>query len=147
MAEKSSWDQANSRQKHGLVLRNRNKISQIIKDYFYLPFFLLIILWLQCSPCNWGRQSILWACWVWQDPPGGTTPVCPSLLLSFLRVQHGLIHYKDTTKPLNVANPKRRLYWCLINWKYSQSCWYIFDRLCDRIAPLTFSLVRTPTPP
>ncbi len=45
MAEKSSWGQANIRQKHGLVWRNRNKISQIIKDYFYLPFFLLIILW------------------------------------------------------------------------------------------------------
>jgi hypothetical protein len=29
-----------------LVWRNRKKISQIIKDYFYLPFFLLIILWL-----------------------------------------------------------------------------------------------------
>jgi hypothetical protein len=28
-----------------LVWRNRKKISQIIKDYFYLPFFLLIILW------------------------------------------------------------------------------------------------------
>jgi hypothetical protein len=24
---------------------SRKKISQIIKDYFYLPFFLLIILW------------------------------------------------------------------------------------------------------
>jgi hypothetical protein len=45
MAEKSSWDQANRQQKHGLVWRNRKKISQIIKDYFYLPFFLLIILW------------------------------------------------------------------------------------------------------
>ncbi len=45
MAEKSRcWDQANRRQKPGLVLRNRKKISQIIKDYFYLPFFLLIIL-------------------------------------------------------------------------------------------------------
>ncbi len=43
MAEKPSWDQAN-RQKLGLVWRNRKKISQIIKDYFYLPFFLLIIL-------------------------------------------------------------------------------------------------------
>jgi hypothetical protein len=32
--------------KNGLVWRNRKKISQIIKDYFYLPFFLLIILWL-----------------------------------------------------------------------------------------------------
>ncbi len=30
----------------GLVWRNRKKISQIIKDYFHLPFFLLIILWL-----------------------------------------------------------------------------------------------------
>jgi hypothetical protein len=28
----------------GLVWRNRKKISQIIKDY-YLPVFLLIILW------------------------------------------------------------------------------------------------------
>jgi hypothetical protein len=40
MAEKSSLDQANIRQKLGLVWRNRKKISQIIKDYFYLPFFL-----------------------------------------------------------------------------------------------------------
>jgi hypothetical protein len=30
----------------GLVWRNRKKISQIIKDYFHLQFFLLIILWL-----------------------------------------------------------------------------------------------------
>jgi hypothetical protein len=45
MAEKPSWDQAKRRQKPGLVWRNRKKISQIIKDYFYLPFFLLIILW------------------------------------------------------------------------------------------------------
>jgi hypothetical protein len=29
----------------GLVWRNKKKISQIIKDYFHLPFFLLIILW------------------------------------------------------------------------------------------------------
>jgi hypothetical protein len=33
------------RRKLGLVWRIRTKISQIIKDYFYLPFFLLIILW------------------------------------------------------------------------------------------------------
>ncbi len=45
MAEKSSWDQANRRQNLGLVWRNRKKIRQIIKDYFCLPFFLLIILW------------------------------------------------------------------------------------------------------
>jgi hypothetical protein len=32
-----------------LVWRNRKKISQIIKDYFYLPFFLLIILWVSPS--------------------------------------------------------------------------------------------------
>ncbi len=47
IAEKSSWDQANIWQKLGLVWRNRKKISQIIKDYFHLPFFLLIILWFQ----------------------------------------------------------------------------------------------------
>ncbi len=44
-AEKSSWDQANRGEKLGLVWRNRKKISQIINDYLYLPFFLLIILW------------------------------------------------------------------------------------------------------
>ncbi len=49
MAEKSSWDLANIRQKLGLVWRNRKKISQIIKDYFYLLFFLLIILWCTSS--------------------------------------------------------------------------------------------------
>jgi hypothetical protein len=46
MAGKFSWDQANRRQKLGLVWRIRKKISQIIKDYFCLLFFLLIILWL-----------------------------------------------------------------------------------------------------
>ncbi len=38
MAEKSSWDQSSIRQKLGLVWRNRKKISQIIKDYFYLNY-------------------------------------------------------------------------------------------------------------
>ncbi len=47
MAEKSSLDQANIRQKLVMVWRNRKKICQIIKDYFYLPFFLLIILWVE----------------------------------------------------------------------------------------------------
>ncbi len=45
MAEKSSWDQANMRKNLCLAWRNRKKISQIIKDYFSLLFFLLIILW------------------------------------------------------------------------------------------------------
>jgi hypothetical protein len=45
MAGNSSWDQANRRQKLGLVWRIRKKISQIVKDYLHLPFFLLIILW------------------------------------------------------------------------------------------------------
>jgi hypothetical protein len=44
MAEKFSWDEANRRQKHGLVWRNRKKISQIIDYFFYLPFFLLMTL-------------------------------------------------------------------------------------------------------
>jgi hypothetical protein len=38
------WDQANSRQKLGLVWRNRKKICQIINAYLYFPFFLLLIL-------------------------------------------------------------------------------------------------------
>jgi hypothetical protein len=44
MAGNSSRGQANRWQKLGLVWRIRKKISQIIKDYFHLPFFLLIIL-------------------------------------------------------------------------------------------------------
>ena len=35
-----------------MVWRNGKKISQIIKDYFYLPFFLLIIL----SLCQAGEE-------------------------------------------------------------------------------------------
>jgi hypothetical protein len=38
---------ANSRQKLGLVWKNRKKISQIINDYLYMPFFLLVILWVK----------------------------------------------------------------------------------------------------
>jgi hypothetical protein len=45
VAEMSSWDQANRGEKLGLIWRNRKKISQIINNYLYLPFFLLIILW------------------------------------------------------------------------------------------------------
>jgi hypothetical protein len=41
----SSWDQASRGEKLGLVWRNKKKISQIINDYLYLPFFLFIILW------------------------------------------------------------------------------------------------------
>jgi hypothetical protein len=44
MAEKYNWDHTNIWQKLGVVWRNRKKINQIIKDYFYLTFFLLIIL-------------------------------------------------------------------------------------------------------
>jgi hypothetical protein len=40
----SSWGQANRGENLGLVWRNRKKISQIINDYLYLPFFLFIIL-------------------------------------------------------------------------------------------------------
>jgi hypothetical protein len=50
--EKPSWDQANRRQKLGLVWRIRKKISQVIKDYFCLPFFLLIILCTCHSPLH-----------------------------------------------------------------------------------------------
>ncbi len=57
IAEKSRWDQANRRQKLGLVWRNRKKISQIIKDYFYLPFFLLIIL---CFKDTKTKRRLYW---------------------------------------------------------------------------------------
>jgi hypothetical protein len=42
MAEKAGWDQANRQQNIGLVLSNRTKISQIIKDKFYLPGTVLL---------------------------------------------------------------------------------------------------------
>jgi hypothetical protein len=46
----------NSWQKPGLVWRNRKKISQIIKDYFYLPFFPLTILWFICREFEFRGQ-------------------------------------------------------------------------------------------
>jgi hypothetical protein len=67
MPEKSSWDQANRQQKHGLVWRNRKKISQIIKDYFYLPFFLQIILWVGGGGV--GRQIVV-VSWVDKQETG-----------------------------------------------------------------------------
>jgi hypothetical protein len=57
VAKKSSWDQANRGEKHGLIWRNRKKISQIIKDFFYLPFFLLIILWYTLYSTNVSNAS------------------------------------------------------------------------------------------
>jgi hypothetical protein len=63
MAGKSSWDQANRRQKLGLVWRIRKKISQIIKDYFYLPFYLLIILWMYSTvhtTCNYSTLYMVY---------------------------------------------------------------------------------------
>ncbi len=41
----------------GLVWRNRKKTSQIIKDYFHLPFFLLIILCSLLSGGQWGNNK------------------------------------------------------------------------------------------
>ncbi len=46
---------------------------------------------------------------------------------------------------IKTPNPKCRLYWCfieLIDWIYSQSCWYFRPALW-RTAPFTFSLVVT----
>ncbi len=67
MTEKYSWDQANIPQKLGLVWRNRKKISQIIKDYFYLPFFILIFLWGEIYPNGksvWPPMQMLQQFWV-----------------------------------------------------------------------------------
>ncbi len=65
---------------------NRKKISQIIKDYFYLPFFLLIILWMRrtykaihrvvsragyMGPVLWGSESCLFSLYhlmEWKSP-------------------------------------------------------------------------------
>ncbi len=47
------------------------------------------------------------------------------------------------------ANPKCRLYWCiieLVDWSNSQSCWY-FQPLLWTSAPLTFSMVHLLPPP
>ncbi len=44
---------------------------------------------------------------------------------------------------IKTPNPKCRLYWCLldlIDWRYSQSCWYFRPALWS-MAPLTFFLV------
>jgi hypothetical protein len=49
IAAMSSWDQANRREKLGLVWRNGKKMIQIITDYLFLPFFVLIILCLKGS--------------------------------------------------------------------------------------------------
>ncbi len=51
----SSWDQADRGEKLDLVWRNRKKISQIIDDYLFLLFFLLIILWLWL---NWVEHEM-----------------------------------------------------------------------------------------
>ncbi len=40
MAEKSSWDQANIRQKLGLVWRNRRKLAKLSKTAFRLNYFM-----------------------------------------------------------------------------------------------------------
>jgi hypothetical protein len=42
-----------------LVWRIRKKISQIINDYLYLPFFLLIILW---GLCSYDREIVKGQC-------------------------------------------------------------------------------------
>jgi hypothetical protein len=72
----SSWDQANRWGKLGLVWRNRKKISQIINDYLYLPFFLLIIIYsglsqssfLQC--CSFKKITSSWFQRREWTPPG-----------------------------------------------------------------------------
>ncbi len=70
---------------------------------------------------------------------------------------HNILLYKEYIIPsvrgmdqiyLKTPNPKCRLYWCFIEFidrRYSQSCWY-FRRALLSIAPLTFSLVSSPSP-
>jgi hypothetical protein len=67
-------DQANRRQKLGLVWRIRKKISQIIKDYFYLPFFLLIILWVALIESNMRDTAARWVKWMTDNRIPGNSP-------------------------------------------------------------------------
>jgi hypothetical protein len=55
------WDQANRRQKLGLVWRIRKIISQIINAYLYTPFFLLISSWERVSPGRSKKPGVLTA--------------------------------------------------------------------------------------
>jgi hypothetical protein len=59
MEEKSTWDQANIRQKLGLVWRNRKKICQIIKDYMHTYLHCCVTelwrweeCWLRSNRCD-----------------------------------------------------------------------------------------------
>jgi hypothetical protein len=92
MAEKSSWEQANIRQKLGLVWRDRKKISQIIKDYFYLPFFLLIILWGRGMMQGWG-VSICTCVRVWLQ-----FTLCTRQ--SYENMERGIPVYRECTSTL-----------------------------------------------
>ncbi len=63
MAEKSSWDQANIWKKLSLVWRNSKKFSQIIKDYFYLPFSSSLFMdGAQPPPPFWRLSAFLLVC-------------------------------------------------------------------------------------
>jgi hypothetical protein len=76
MAGNSSWDQAAGKNLVWFGELER-KFSQIIKDYFPLPFFLLIIL---CLKVMGGGVHL-------QSPPGTwtiTSPPSHSLTLSYL---------------------------------------------------------------
>jgi hypothetical protein len=55
-----SCDEASRGEKLGMLWRNRKKISQIIKDHLYLPFFLLIILWVDTLVAHPLSTAALW---------------------------------------------------------------------------------------
>ncbi len=87
----------------GLVWRNRKKISQIIKDYFHLPFFLLIILWYRPNVrenkaktlvfSHWKRA--FWACFrengVYKVGHGSASKRCSTILVSDVQVLMHLV--------------------------------------------------------
>ncbi len=75
---KQEWQKspAGTRQTDGsLVWRNRKNISQVIKDYFCLPFFLLIILCSYYSSYSFSNSS--------SSAPAATPAPIPHLLLLY----------------------------------------------------------------
>ncbi len=101
----SSWDQANRREKLGLVWRNRKKISQIINDYLYLPFFLLIILsvWMRAAPLHFIYTRSRWnVSGVWQH-------VILPILPTNLKEKSG-----DWLTAIWVHEGRLRIRWCLV---------------------------------
>jgi hypothetical protein len=118
-----SCDQANRRVV--LVWRNRKKISQIINDYLYLPFFLLIILWPEPRICTIYRTQ---AASIWYRRHFTTMlrhSLCPHIY-----VQLYMTALTGTYMPHNpfMKTYQQNVYFWLVFY-----IWYIFSDLCTHM--------------